>query len=153
MVYSFICSQLASNNLDYDREFLNNKQQETQILLQPIIDAFLLEGYNGFKPPCYEPQEDNCRDDNTCTSYSPWIEDYANKIMAGNGNSHLNFNLEVRDSFHRSYTVNLFSKPPVHLPQIRNFCNGGEACTLKISSVTQALYHCLEIFDTGRDRP
>ncbi len=61
----------------------------------------------------------------------------------------MKFDLEAIDSFHRSYTVDPFHTPHVHIPQIRNSCNGIQPCQLTISSVTQALYNWLEVFDTG----
>jgi hypothetical protein len=64
--------------------------------------------------------------------------------MAAGEQCPIKFTLDVQDSFHRSYSVN-----PVHLPQIRNSCEGKEPCQLAVNSVTQALYNWLEFFDTG----
>jgi|GEM_PF-3254001 len=149
IIYNFICTKLPNTHFESSLKLLRNKRQKTQQLLQPLLDSFLLEGYNGFKPACYNRAEDNTRTDPKCTPYSPWIQNSANSIMAGSDSSPVKFNLNVIDSFHRSYTVDLFHQPHVHIPQIRNSCNGIEPCTLTISSVTQALYNWLDVFDTG----
>jgi len=149
LAYNFICTKLPDTCSESSLKFLRDKQQKTQQQLQPLLDAFLLEGYNGFKPACYNRAEDNPRTDPRCTPYSPWIQNSANLIMAGSDSSPVKFNLNVIDSFHRSYTTDPFHNPHVHIPQIRNSCHGTEPCTLTISSVTQALYNWLEVFDTG----
>ncbi len=149
LAYHFICSKLTDIVSENNAQFLIEKRQETHKKLQPIIDAFLLEGYNGFKPACYDRAEDNTRDDPKCTPYSPWIQNDANKIMAGNDASPVKFQLDVIDSFHRSYTYAPFHKPHVHIPEIRNSCSGKEPFILTITSVTQALYCLLDYFDTG----
>ncbi|MBV8884267.1 MAG: hypothetical protein JO235_09765 [Chroococcidiopsidaceae cyanobacterium CP_BM_RX_35] len=149
LVYNFICTKLSDIYSESSLKFLIDKQEKTQQWLQPLLDSFLLEGYNGFKPACYNRAEDNTRTDPKCTPYSPWIQNSANSIMAGRDSSPVKFNLNIIDSFHRSYTTDPFHNPHVHIPQVRNSCNGTEPCTLTISSVTQALYNWLEVFDTG----
>ena len=135
LVYNFICL-ILNTNAEASSNFLKEEHIKTQQLLQPLINALNKEGYNGFKPPCYCSQEDNPRNNPRCTPYSPWIQDYANPIMAGSDLSPVPFDLKVIDSFHRSYTYNPFSHPPVHIPQVRNSCHGKPDCTLTISSVT-----------------
>ncbi len=147
LVYHFICTLLHETASEVHTSFLANKRDATHQTLEPIINAFRYEGYNGFKPPCYNRQEDNTRTDPCCTPFSPWIQDRANEIMAGSkdlppGIHH--FELNAIDSFHRSYSI-----LPVHLPQIRNQCNGHEPCKLTVTSVTQALYGILDALDTG----
>ncbi|MDJ0796563.1 MAG: hypothetical protein QNJ51_06955 [Calothrix sp. MO_167.B12] len=149
LVYNFMCTKLTDINSENSQKFLNDKGQQTRPKVQPLIDSLMLEGYNGFKPACYNRAEDNTRKDPKCTPYSPWIQDKANSIMAGSDSSPVKFNLDVIDSFHRSYTTDPFHKPHVHVPQIRNSCDGTQPCTLTISSVTQALYTFLDFFDTG----
>lgn len=147
LVLNFMSSRLQGDNSESSLQFLNAKRQETQSLIMPILDAFLMEGYNGFKPPCYNRAEDNTRDDPKCTPYSPWIQNDANQIMAGIDECPIDFSLNVIDSFHRSSTFDPFHEPHVHIPQIRNSCNGTEDCTLTITSVTQALYNLPDVFD------
>ncbi|ASC70601.1 hypothetical protein XM38_015410 [Halomicronema hongdechloris C2206] len=144
LVYNFMGTRLSTSQSEGSLKFLSAEREKTHQDVKPIIDALKLEGYNGFKPACYNSQLDNTRTDPKCTPYSPWIQDKANEIMAGNDLSPVSFSLEVKDSFHRSYSIN-----PVHLPNIKNYCGGKEPCTLQVNSVTQALYNLFDFFDAG----
>jgi hypothetical protein len=117
--------------------------------LQPLIAALAMEGYNGFKPACYDTAETNSRTDPCCSPYSPWIQDHANALMAAEPDSLVRFSLTVLDSFHRSYTYNPFAKPPVHVPQIKAVCAPPQPCQVSATSVTQALYGLFTGLDTG----
>jgi hypothetical protein len=108
-----------------------------------------MEGYNGFKPACYDTAETNSRTDPSCTPYAPWIQDHANRLMAGEADSPVRFTLTALDSFHRSYTYNPFAKPPVHVPQINAVCAPPQPCQVSATSVTQALYGLFTALDTG----
>ncbi len=129
--------------------FWAEQERKTHLLLQPLLKALTLEGYNGFKPACYARAEDNPRHDPSCTPGSPWVEEYANQIMAGSHEAPVPFDLEVLDNFHRSATYDPFHLPHVHIPEIRNSCSGSAPCTLEVTSVTEALYSLLDSFDTG----
>jgi hypothetical protein len=117
--------------------------------LRPLISALAMEGYNGFKPACYDTAETNSRTDPCCTPYSPWIQEHANPLMAGEPESPVRFTLTALDSFHRSYTYNPFAKPPVHVPQISADGAPPHPCHLTVTSVTQALYGLFTLLDTG----
>lgn len=117
--------------------------------LQPLIDALLMEGYNGFKPACYDTAETNSRSDPCCTPYSPWIQEQANSLMAGEPEAPVRFGLSALDSFHRSFTYNPFARPPVHVPQITDDAPPGQARQVQVTSVTQALYGLFTALDTG----
>jgi hypothetical protein len=117
--------------------------------LRPLISALAMEGYNGFKPACYDTAETNSRTDPCCTPYSPWIQEHANPLMAGEPESPVRFTLTALDSFHRSYTYNPFAKPPVHVPQISADGTPPHPCHLTVTSVTQALYGLFTLLDTG----
>jgi hypothetical protein len=117
--------------------------------LQPLIAALAMEGYNGFKPACYDTAETNSRTDPSCTPYAPWIQDHANRLMAEEADSPVRFTLTALDSFHRSYTYNPFAKPPVHVPQINAVCTHPQPCQVSATSVTQALYGLFTALDTG----
>ena len=117
--------------------------------LQPLIDALMMEGYNGFKPACYDTAETNSRSNPCCTPYSPWIQQQANALMAGEAESPVRFGLTALDSFHRSYTYNPFAKPPVHVPQIHSDGASGQPRQVSVTSVTQALYGLFTALDTG----
>ncbi|MEM8612276.1 MAG: hypothetical protein AAGF93_09690 [Cyanobacteria bacterium P01_H01_bin.105] len=144
LVYGFMCKRLSHCQSEASLRFLSDEQTKTHQAVTPIIDALALEGYNGFKPACYNSALDNTRTDPKCTPYSPWIQNKANEIMAGSDVSPVSFSLDIKDSFHRSYSIN-----PVHLPKIENFCEDKETCILKGNSVTQALYNLFDFFDTG----
>jgi hypothetical protein len=117
--------------------------------LRPLINALAMEGYNGFKPACYDTAETNSRTDPCCTPYSPWIQEHANPLMAGEPESPVRFTLTALDSFHRSYTYNPFARPPVHVPQIKADCRPSHPCHVTVTSVTQALYGLFTLLDTG----
>lgn len=117
--------------------------------LRPLIQALTMEGYNGFKPACYETAETNSRAAPCCTPYSPWIQEQANPLMAGEPEAPVRFTISALDSFHRSYTYNPFSKPPVHIPQISAECAPSQPCQVMVTSVTQALYGLFTLLDTG----
>ena len=117
--------------------------------LQPLIAALGMEGYYGFKPACYDTAETNSRTDPCCTPYSPWIQDHANALMAGEPESPVPFTMTALDSFHRSYTYNPFAKPPVHVPQINAVSDPPQPCQVSATSVTQALYGLFTALDTG----
>lgn len=117
--------------------------------LQPLIDALQMEGYNGFKPACYNTAETNSRTDPCCTPYAPWIQERANALMAGEPEAPVRFGITALDSFHRSYTYNPFAKPPVHVPQITAEGEPGQPLQVHVTSVTQALYGVFTALDTG----
>jgi hypothetical protein len=117
--------------------------------LEPLIEALRMEGYYGFKPPCYDTAETNSRTDPCCTPYSPWIQEHANALMAGEPEAPVRFSLTALDSFHRSATYNPFARPPVHIPQISADCTAPNPCQVAVTSVTQALYGVFTALDTG----
>lgn len=149
LVYNFMVTKLPNTAPEYSQKFLTQKRDETSHQLQPLINAFIEEGYNGFKPACYNRQDLNDRNDPKCTPFSPWIQDQANTIMAGQEDSPVPFSLTAYDSFHRSYTYDPFHSPHVHIPTITVSDPPTEPPKLTISSVTQALYSSLDVFDTG----
>jgi hypothetical protein len=116
---------------------------------QPLIAALMAEGYNGFKPACYDTAETNSRSDPCCTPYSPWIQEHANGLMAAAAEAPVTFTVAALDSFHRSYTYNPFAKPPVHVPQIQASDPPGQPRLVSVTSVTQALYGLFTVLDTG----
>ena len=78
---------LINNNWDV----LMNRQTESATLLAPMIEAFEMEGYHQFKPPCYCEALDEyggleygtCPEQPGCTSGAPWTQ-VGQQIMAGN---------------------------------------------------------------------
>ncbi|MEO1002202.1 MAG: hypothetical protein AAFX65_03715 [Cyanobacteria bacterium J06638_7] len=123
--------------------------EQSAAWLQPLIEALRMEGYYGFKPPCYDTAETNSRSNPCCTPYAPWIQNHANALMAGEAEAPVRFGITALDSFHRSATTNPFAKPPVHIPQISAECQAPNPCQVAVTSVTQALYGVFTALDTG----
>lgn len=69
---------------------LDERQQQSLSLMQPLIDALNLEGYHQFKPPCYCETKDEfggleygtCAEKKHCWGASKWTET-ASAIMGG----------------------------------------------------------------------
>lgn len=109
-------------------------------LLQPMLDALVLEGYNNFKPPCYDNKLIN-PNVATCLHGSAWAA-IAQTSLAGLQDTKTV--VQSDPNFHRVESVN-----PVHLPEIDNDCDGVSSCTLKTIVVVEAIYDKLLPMDTG----
>jgi hypothetical protein len=116
-------------------------RKDTKALIQPLLDAMILEGSYSMKDACYNQQLIN-PPDNTCMHGSEWSK-VGQKIMGGDLTK-LNAGITTNDNFHQVYTTN-----PVHLPEIRNKCDGKTQCTLDTITVTENFYNRLNVFDTG----
>lgn len=136
--------QIATATVDFIRQRLGSKAYSvdsyTKSLLQPIIDALLLEGYYYFKPPCYGHELLNPNVP-TCGHGSQWAN-LAQSSMAGLDGTKTR--VVVDSNFHQVQSVN-----PVHLPEIDNDCDGVNACDMHILSVVEALYEKLADLDTA----
>jgi hypothetical protein len=120
---------------------LEKQVSDTGAFVQPIIQAYLLEGFAHFKPPC----NTNGFADSPCTPEcqcgSPWTE-RAQAMMAGLPS----IQVTVTDVMHPVWQV----LPHVHLPKIWNNCSAPTpACDLNISTITQLVYAKLDSLDTG----
>jgi hypothetical protein len=109
----------------------------TKELLTPFVEAMLLEGSYHFKPPCYASNLVNPVSP-TCLKGSPWVQK-AQELLGGLKN----ITYDINDNFHRVYSVT-----PIHLPKVDNECLT-EGCTLKATTVSEAIYDTLDDFDTG----
>lgn len=165
-VAAFMNAVLSGSNDDWS--MVEQRVQESTEFVQPIIDAFVMEGYSGFLPPCYCETKDEyggmeygtCTGDATCQGGVPWTEQVAQPYMAG-VTLQQNLTITVRDSIHRVTE----EKPSCHLPHIHksqysantnpnaNPGNGQfdvlctedqlrspEGCALDVTSVTQPFY-------------
>ena len=101
----------------------------------------ILEGSYSMKQACYNSALIN-PPDNKCMHGSEWTKT-AQKIMGGDL-SKFHSDMKTNDNFHQVYTVT-----PVHLPTIKNKCDGTTKCTLDTISVTENYYNRLNLFDTG----
>lgn len=144
-------------------EQLKNRVKESQDFTQPIIDAFIMEGYEQFLPPCYceTPDEYGAKAEyGTCLSYPnctggvAWTSQFSQTIMAGAGTASEVQNLIINntDSIH----LVTEEDPSCHLPHIHGnltdsaanpgngnsppMCDSPDGCKLDITTVTQHLY-------------
>ncbi len=107
--------------------YLKSAVDATDKFIQPLVNAYKLEGYYNFKPPCYQG------DSVSCTLGSPWSE-HAQSTMGGLHEGRVN----DTDVFHPVYQIN-----PVHLPHILNTTNckvPGKTCIVSMTTVTQNVY-------------
>jgi hypothetical protein len=73
-------------------------QEETQALLQPLLDGMNLEGSYTMKKACYNKALVN-PDDRTCEHGAMWSEE-AQRIMGGDLSS-LHADVDTDDNFHQ----------------------------------------------------
>ena len=137
--------KIGKSMVNFIANVLGNKQsedltEESAELLQPLIDAMFMEGSESLKPPCYT-SELVSPEDPTCMARSGWVPE-AQRIMGGDLSE--NISVHTTDNFHRVYSVT-----PVHLPTIKNTCDGTEKCTLDTITVSMNFYNPLDTFDTG----
>jgi len=114
-------SMLVSD--DNDKTLIQNQLSYTSSLLNPLIEAFAMEGNYHMFTPCYKAKPGE-----NCTFGSPWTQ-IALGIMAS-PNASVQTNNEFRP------VQNL----PPHLPFIFNNCTVPFSCTLNISTVTDNIY-------------
>lgn len=130
---------------------LNTRLDETQTLVQPILDSLYLEGYHNFRPPCL-CGTDICEPQSYCTAYCPFTQQYSQNIMAGSDIAAEGVTVVNADSFHDVWET----EPTVHLPSVQNSCASPKDCTLKTTTITQGVYHTgedLEIWKKHFDVP
>ena len=107
----------------------------TTAFFDPLIEAYKMEGFYGFKPPC-----DSNLPSSACALGSRWSE-HAQEIMGGLTIASLN----DTDAFHIVYHVN-----PAYLPHVNTNCTvPSKDCVLDTSTVTQNVYEILDSLDTG----
>ena len=159
---------------------LETRVEETAKLVEPIVDALLLEGYHQFKPPCYCEEVDEygglefgtCPAKPGCQANAPWTAT-AQQLMTGTSGSDKEKQLLVQadDSQH----IVTEEDPSCHLPHIHSattssgvetandassnpgsknadpLCDTPAGCTLKMTTVTQLIYQTGSEFDVWRE--
>ena len=106
---------------------LSNAVKSTGEYLQPLIDAYILEGSYQFKPPCYDNSPSPA-----CQVGCSWTE-IAMTIMAEPIIAHIN----DTDGFHPASEI----FPAIHHPKINSKCSSPKSsCVVKLSSVSQNVY-------------
>jgi hypothetical protein len=139
---------------------LRDRVTGSTAVMQPIVDALLMESYQQFLPPCYCENKDEygylqygtCPDTPTCYGGLKWTTEQAQKIMAGLKDPHVQgLQIVSTDSMH----LVTEEQPSCHLPHIHgnpdNSANPGSngtpplcpspvGCTLNITTVTEQIY-------------
>jgi hypothetical protein len=114
-----------------DIELLSEYIQNTITLTEPIIDAFMKEGFYHFKPPCKNGlQPPNCF---AGSSWSVSAQQYMGTVDS----------LLVRDEFHNIIEI------PERFPSINNKCTPGVPCVLNVTAITMNVYTFLDKLDNG----
>lgn len=125
-------------------------------VMQPMIDALLLEGSHHFKPACNELKagdkrlyRDPSADESLsrCWLGSPWSQLMQQELVKLPQEHQLPKGTQVQshDAFWKVYLVN-----PVHLPSVSNStCQSGDACQVDVGTVTQATYQKIDFVDLG----
>eukprot|EP00471_Norrisiella_sphaerica_P009355 CAMPEP_0184501294 /NCGR_PEP_ID=MMETSP0113_2-20130426/47233_1 /TAXON_ID=91329 /ORGANISM="Norrisiella sphaerica, Strain BC52" /LENGTH=535 /DNA_ID=CAMNT_0026890009 /DNA_START=150 /DNA_END=1754 /DNA_ORIENTATION=- len=159
--------QAVLSNDDQDWNAVKRLVDSTFEVVSPIIEAFKMEAYHQFLPPCFCETEDEygyrqygtCVSNATCTGGTPWTE-VAQKIIGGGLPG---LKMEVVDSSHIVTEEN----PSCHLPHIHGnphpdanpgngkappICRNPKECELKVTTVTQQVYKNFGEFDLWRFR-
>lgn len=133
LFFNFQLNQYTKNDVEY----YANSLKQTAGLVAPIIEAFEMEGFYHFKPPCnsvpnLKPPE--------CFLGSPFSK-IAQQIMSNISESVLN----ETDSF-----INVFSVPE-KFPSLQAINCPGPACSIIVNSHTENSYSMLDFVDNGLD--
>jgi len=142
--------QLLIDPLFCSFDTIKNAVLASKTLLNPIIDAMIMEGSYWLKNPC-NCKELICRSTEECQAGSPLMDDvvYDNnmdwivpqEIMCGfKQNNSIKVTQENTDSFHPTYQIN-----PIHYANIWNNCSSidDNQCVLNTSTVSQNVYRFL----------
>jgi hypothetical protein len=140
--------ETASNMVQFINQIVFDKKETLDIksstkVIQPLVDALVLEGNYQTKPPCYNTLLVNPTDP-TCQHGAPWHVENTQRIMGGDLSGH-NMKIVNDDNFHRVDSVN-----PVHLPEVDSSCaQGAWNCNINSLTVSENIYGQLDKMDTG----
>lgn len=124
IITAFISATLGNTS---STSVLTNVVNITGKYLQPLIDAYTLEGSYYFKPPCNDNPPSS-----TCQLGCRWTET-AMEIMAELPTSHVN----DTDGFHPAAEI----FPAIHHPKILSNCSSPESsCMIQLTSVSENIY-------------
>ena len=133
LVSAFLALQVGDTR---DLSTIQTAVEATGSLVKPLINAYQLEGFYNFLPPCYDKKPNSY-----CTVGCPWTEK-GQQIMGGlpQGPS-----LIDKDAFHPVWQVT-----PIHLPHVTNNCsNPDSSCILHSVTVSQNVYEDIDKLDTA----
>lgn len=124
-VKSFIATGIPKDDLD------------TAAFLDPLYQSMLMEGYEQFKPPCYDSNIVNPVS-KLCSAGSPWVTQVAHNMMADDHHfKNMNVKFVNHDEFHRADSV-----APYHHPEVISSCSlEDKNCTFEAYSVNQNTYN------------
>ena len=113
---SYLTAIIKNDDLSWKR--VTDRVSESTKFLKPLVDAFLMEGYVSFLPPCYCETPDEygylqygtCATTASCLGGVPWTGEYAQTVMGGLPS----INIVATDSIH----LVTEEKPSCHLPHI-----------------------------------
>jgi hypothetical protein len=108
---------------DNDKTLIQNQLSYSSSLLDPLVEAFTMEGNYHMFTPCYKAKAGE-----NCTFGSQWTQ-LALEIMASP-----NASVVTKNEFRPVQNL------PPHLPFIFNNCTQPFDCTLNISTVTDNIY-------------
>lgn len=112
-------------------------------VIQPLVDALVMEGSYQTKPPCYNTLLVN-PESLTCQHGAPWHNQYTQRIMGGDLPG-TNMQLKNDDNFHQVQSIN-----PVHLSEIDTDCTKTSVnCIMNTITVSENIYGQLDKLDTG----
>lgn len=155
---------------------VSDRVQESTKFTQPIVDAFKMEGYFQYLPPCYCETKDEygyseygtCESTAACNGGTPWTGQYAQPLMG----AYKGLTIKATDSIH----IVTEEKPSCHLPHIHEsqvrhnepnwanpgsteekyqdlyppLCDSPEGCTLTLNTITEPYYENSGEFDIWR---
>lgn len=116
-------------------EMLASYNAKTSMFFQPLVKSFKLEGFYFFDPPCNEAQPGT-----KCTYGSPWVSDFAQKILAGVGDKVM--------SVDRFWQTDMIF-PHDYIPQLKKICSLSGDCFLNATSYTTNRYASSKGLDLG----
>ena len=115
------------NESQSDQALLQMYLNSTQVLMQPLLDAFIVEGSYNYNPPCCLTRKGVQKED--CTYGSLW-SGHSQQVMGSN------VTIIATDRFYPAAKV--FPEDP--LPSIHNKCSGDEKCVLNVTTVSELIY-------------
>eukprot|EP00049_Salpingoeca_infusionum_P019450 m.361921 g.361921 ORF g.361921 m.361921 type:complete len:797 (+) comp19985_c0_seq1:76-2466(+) len=145
------------------RAILASAQNDTKVLLQPLVDALSLEANPHFVVPCntdwrqdfprcrYYPRypglgaNESVSNPPGCMCGNAWSEQVSMPHMAGP-----TFNLSQSQIISTDGIHNVSDTHPIHLPHVWSKCNGDNStCVVNVTTVTESTYNPLDAADSG----
>lgn len=159
-INNFLITQLDNlppANVSRAKDYLKIELESTGVLVQPMIDSLVLEGFAHFSPPCnsdypcptcppyprYPAAQQGDTPQTDCTCGVPWVVQHAQRTLGGLKDTVIWLSA---DAIHAVSDIS-----PVHLPHIFNAakCVDETDCSINSTTVTEQRYPPLDGADTG----